>query len=342
MLSLVLPQTNLNVNFIGDPHFGKKFGDVPLHRRGEREEHQRKVFCEQLLAPSDVTIIVGDLFDTFIVSHETLWNVYQMMKLAAEANPSKHYLVLMGNHDVSRDSTLVSSFMILKAMLVNNPNIDFYTKTQWVKIGRAKILMCPYSEFKTAEEEVKEMFEEAPFDLVVGHWDTISYGNDHNVLPAKLLVEMTDIVVTGHEHNKRAIGIDKDGTLLNNGEDHWCDLFITGSMIPYSHAEDPEETLYVTRTLSRIEKELATDPSVYHDKCLRVLLGSDEQVPEGIDCLQFTVKKVEQAEASYEVKMDEAFSFEILYRELMRENEVPDDLADHYWTKMQQEKTDAY
>lgn len=340
MLTLELKR-NLKVNFIGDPHFGKKFGDVPLHRRGEREQQQLDVFEEQLNAESDVTIIVGDLFDTFIVSNEVLYRVYHAILRAAQARPMHHFLFLMGNHDVSRDSTLVSSFSILQAMLMHQMNVEFYRTTQHITVGSSDILMCPYSEFKTAAEDVHPFWEDGKtFDLVVGHWDTISFGSDHNVLPAKMLKDMTQLVVTGHEHNKRDVGIDKDGNLTPEETD--CSLFVTGSMIPYSHAEDPEGKLYVTKTLAEVEQTLATNPSAFHDKCLRVVLAPHEQVPEGIDCLQFTVKRIEENTQPLEVKMEDTFSFEKLYRDLMQENEVPKELEDHYWNKMQQVKTDAY
>jgi hypothetical protein len=44
------------------------------------------------------------------------------------------------------------------------------------------------------------------------------------------------------------------------------EVIVTGSMQPMAHGEDPEERLYVTRSLPEVE----ADPDAFKDKCLRV------------------------------------------------------------------------
>ena len=89
MLELTLK--NKRINFIGDPHLGKNFGGVPLHRRGEREESQFKQFSDELNSNHDITIMVGDLFDTFNVSNDVLLRTMNVITEAAYANPNKQY-----------------------------------------------------------------------------------------------------------------------------------------------------------------------------------------------------------------------------------------------------------
>ena len=135
-------------NFIGDPHFGKKFGDVPLHRKGEREQQQLDTFKVELAVPADMCIMVGDLFDTFTVSNEVLMNVHNILVDALNENKTQ-YVMLMGNHDVSRDAHKISSFQVLKSMFKDNEEIEFITTHKPYILD--KILFCPYSEFKTAK-----------------------------------------------------------------------------------------------------------------------------------------------------------------------------------------------
>lgn len=56
------------INLTGDPHLARAFRTgVPLHRLGDREEMVWQDFQQQLETSAEVTIILGDLFDKFVV-----------------------------------------------------------------------------------------------------------------------------------------------------------------------------------------------------------------------------------------------------------------------------------
>lgn len=324
------------VNFIGDPHFGKKFPDVPLHRRGEREAAQSKEFLKQLTTDADICIMVGDLFDTFLVSNEVLFEVYSILKLAAEQNPKREFLMMEGNHDIARNDDTITSFDILVKMLTRYENIHFFQKTDVFNTTRGeRILLCPYAEFSTAEAEV-EPYANETFDLAVGHWDTDEVAGPHNLVPLGLLAKMTPLIVTGHVHTQETRTI--KWVHPENGL-QTSEFYRTGSMLPYSHGEDPEGVLYITRTLEQIAIETSENPDVYKDKCLRVLLIGDEQPPVDLNTLQFSVKRIDSLpKEKMEVNM-ETFSFEALWRESFAENNVTPELTEHYWEQYKQKAT---
>src|SRR4029079_4517459 len=68
------------------------------------------------------------------------------------------------------------------------------------------------------------------------------------------------------------------------------EVIVTGSMQPLAHGEDPEERLYITRSLAEVE----ADPEAYKDKCLRVDLKPGEVFDMEIDCLQLIVRRPEE------------------------------------------------
>lgn len=318
------------VRLIGDPHLGKKFNTgVPLHRRGERERNQYAEFKRQLLdttAPDGKTvkavILVGDLFDGFHMSNEVVEATYKIMADAAEQGliTGVEYITLMGNHDVTRNLNLTSSFDLLSLMKWSS-NVRFVKQVErllFPSVDRI-ILLCPYDAFRPTSEVFKDY--PAPTDLgidkydyVIGHWDTVSFGNDHNLLPYNL-TSIAKVIVTGHEHNARTFTHDQ------------TQIIVTGSMLPYSFAEDPDEKIYVTKTL----KEVLDNPQAFSDKCLKVLLEPGEELPEGIEALQLLPKYVNtEKQEETEVVMGD-FDLKAIFESCFKENEVSEETTKTYW-----------
>jgi hypothetical protein len=204
-----------NIRFIGDPHLGRKFENgVPLDRRGERETWQMHTFEEQLIGEGvDAIIIVGDLFDKFRVSNEVLMRTAKLLISKALVWRDTEYYVLKGNHDLSRDTTLVSSFDLLKHMvdLAEIANLTIVDE-----IGDAgidlDILFFPYDAQRTGEECIDYFLsadypyvKSSSYDLVVGHWDleAIAGKIPHNMIPTEKLKKITNLAVTGHYHEER-------------------------------------------------------------------------------------------------------------------------------------------
>jgi DNA repair exonuclease SbcCD nuclease subunit len=99
---------------IGDPHLGRVFRTgVPAHRVGEREEGQYAAL-RRLLNPTDPLIthivIMGDLFDKFVVSPTVVLKAVELLQEASNTNSNIEYYVIPGNHDMTKDTSKKSSY----------------------------------------------------------------------------------------------------------------------------------------------------------------------------------------------------------------------------------------
>lgn len=258
------------VEWLGDPHLGRKFETgVPLHRRGEREHMQREVFLKSVMnTTADVHVTMGDLFDKFIVAPEVVLFAAHAYMRAAEQNPNTQYIILRGNHDVSRNADKASSWDLFCALVYDHGSI-------WaIDHEPAKyenMLFVPYDAF--SYDGLEEYLSEE-IDTVFSHFDIVDFGG-HNVIPSELFSRNgVRLVVNGHDHLARVEHL------------HGVEVIVTGSMQPYTHAEDQKGDLYVTVSL----EELATLD--VKNKNVRVLLKEGETLPDDIDCLSIVAKRV--------------------------------------------------
>lgn len=309
---------DVQIELMGDPHLGRSFSKgVPLHRRGEREAMQRADFKTNLAAASgaDIHVCLGDLFDRVNVSN----------KIVLEAREDYTELgclgvCLPGNHDLSRDITIKSSFQLFAAMAPDNVAIP--TEAPLVRTIRdTKLVFIPWSPIMTAQEMVEanaDVIRDA--DAVFVHNDVVAIHNVENLLPAALLKSLgVTLAVTGHDHLRRDIVMDD------------LPVYVTGSLAPYNHSEDPDERIYVTRTLAQVQ----ADPTVFVDKCLRVRLQPGEVFDMTIDCLALTTITAEQelTEALADVGF-EAFDFTALWTEAMVN--INPDISEELLTKFRE------
>lgn len=270
------------VALIGDPHLGRKFETgVPLHRRGERERRQLENFKAQLAQEAGMVVVVGDLFDHPHVGFKVVLDAYQA--IVAAANDDREIFVMAGNHDLPRNLEAVGAFEMLEALLAEVPDV------QVVRVPRVYegVALFPWQWNRAALEQVDDV--SAPAQLAIGHWDLQSFGGDdsHMAPTVALKAKFGDdlAIYSGHYHLPGEYQVD--------GHTVIC----TGSMEPYSHAEDPTGDLYVTLTLAEIE---ARDD--LHDKVVRVLLAEGEELPVDVDCLALTAKRAAK-EAAGEVSL---------------------------------------
>mgnify|MGYP001570440649 CR=1 FL=1 len=342
---MLLQVNGATVEFIGDPHMGKKFNDVPLHRRGEREKLQLAELVRLLNTGTHFNINVGDLFDTFDVEIDVLMAVFNAYRDAVKNNPLTQYYIISGNHDISRNAATIHSFDVLKEMLrVFEPRIRVFTETTSVEVKaptnqpdvydddyKYHFLFCPYSAFKTSTQEVTPFCAEGfHYDLVVGHWDVGTIAGPDNLVPKEELFKVTDLIVTGHEHTAQE---------FKYGDKR---IIKTGSMQPYSHSEDAEGIFYVTHTLEQVKLAMAANPDAYANKCLRLVLAPDEESPGAINCLQFAVKRIDTSIAEiYEANLDGDFSFSGIFYETFKENGLSTEVTDKYFDKYKQEAAHA-
>lgn len=290
-MSLSLPE---NVAVLGDPHLGRKFKTgVPLHRMGDREETVWAQFEDTLKGnfsdKADIHVNMGDLFDKFVVAPEVVLEAARIYKEAACLLEGVIFVILEGNHDVSKDSARRSSFDIFAELVAGVDNIMVVRKAPLVLEGQFGFV--PYHPFKPTVELVAELPD--GLEAVFGHWDIQDWGGD-NVIPTQLLAEkQIPLAISGHDH------------LARTERRHGVDIIVTGSMQPYTHAEDPTGQFYRTVTLEELE---GLDTS---DLNLRILLKEGESLPEDVDCLSITAKRVTDPDEKIEVDTSEFESLDL-------------------------------
>jgi DNA repair exonuclease SbcCD nuclease subunit len=290
------------MKLIGDPHLGRDFSNgTPLNRRGEREAAQMEKFKTELATNDDMVVMIGDLWDKPFVPLPLIHTVADAVRTQACARPGTKYIFLAGNHDRSRQLDTRGAWDILKLAIDLVPNV--YVLNEPAVIDG--VAFFPWEWGRTATDQVTNQRAH----IAVGHWDLQDFGGDtSHMCPATALKALgVEEIWSGHYH---LAGIyDVNGVLVH------C----TGSMQPYTHAEDPEGELYVTLTA-----EEALERDDLRDKCVRILLEPGEQMPQ-IDCLQLTSKRtvLQVEDADVAVSLD-GFDIHAVLGELFIEKEVPE------------------
>lgn len=275
---------------MGDPHLGRTFKTgVPLHRVGEREALIHTQFARELMHPAaPLHVNLGDLFDKFVVTPEVVIFAADTYLQAAKANRSTHYIVIRGNHDVSRDASRASSFELFARLVGSAPNITIVDERPLV-VGNLGFV--PFNVFGSALDGINALPD--GLTRVFTHFDYVDWGGDH-VLPTLRLSEKGIFNVTnGHDH------------LCRVEKRHGVTVDIFGSMQPYGHAEDGTGVWYRTVRLDQL------DGLDSHWLNLRVLLSDGEVLPSDIDCLSLTAKKIKDHGESVEVDTEAFDSFDI-------------------------------
>lgn len=85
---------------------------------------------EMLDEVNDHLVILGDLFDTYSVPMVDLLSVYR--QLAGWLDKGYRLTLIPGNHDLSKDSSRLSSFEFLSGLLLELPNVDYIVGGGWV------------------------------------------------------------------------------------------------------------------------------------------------------------------------------------------------------------------
>lgn len=281
----------LTVNVIGDPHVGRTFRTgVPLHRLGDREEMVWQDFQQQLETSAEVTVIMGDLFDKFVVPPEAVLRASEI--LLSASREKKLICILRGNHDASRDANKKSSFELLERLCWHDSQIIFVNDYKFLSVKNGGYLhLFGWQPFVSAADAVAEVAKgwdlskldpQSDVPVAFGHWDITQHGEDtHNLIPLEALANLgVTKVFTGHIHKAEAF--------TRNG----MEIHVVGSMQPYAHGEEPDGSmLYMTLTPEQAEDMLAGDEDIFADSNVRILLIDGAEYPREFNCLSRTFKR---------------------------------------------------
>lgn len=333
---------------LGDVHLGRKFTNgVPLNRRGDREWLVWQAFEASLMdCDTEFHIQPGDLFDMFAVPEALVLQVAAAYRKAASRNEDTTYVIMRGNHDASRDTSKASSFDVLVELLADVDNIHILRdvtiiETDEASIGYDKCIgFIPWHPFKSAEELAQELVEKAQDNgrwpgvkllRVYGHFETESYGgDDFNLIPTKTLSQITDEVYTGHIHLPGEF--ERDGVKVT----------VVGSMQPYAHGEDADGQWYQTVDYQTVLEILNTEPSIYQDMNVRVIVKPGEVVPEIPGVLAQTTKPYQEKavaveDETLEVRYED-FNMRTLFNGCLAAKNISPTIADKITAKYEELK----
>lgn len=264
------------VRILGDTHLGCRFTNgVPLSRRGQREEMIWQQFERSLWEHDqsyDLHVHLGDLFDAAVVPYDDILRAYHAYRSASERFPNTTFIVLRGNHDLLRDLEKVSAFDLFAKLVEGLENVQCVYEDPLVIGDHAFV---GYTPIKSATELLSDDLKGV--HTLFGHYDVQSFGNPvPNLVPTERAAELgIEKIITGHVH--------KPETFTRDG----VEVVVWGSMQPYAHGQEVDDSLYVTLTLDQL------DGADLKDKCVRVRLAPGESLDRDLDCLQLTILRQE-------------------------------------------------
>ena len=333
---------------IGDTHLGRVFkNDVSLDRRGEYEkvqfeELEKLLGFEQsnLTADNFIKCQVGDWFDKPSVNLKAVFDSIALLEQYSKTTPDIDLVVISGNHDDAKNTSDVTAWDLLACNIRNNKNnvqnnIKF-VKDSYVKTfaNGEEILFIGWNITNSACEALLAALGAGYKNIstVVCHLDKISYGNEDNVIPYEFFAQHgIKMVISGHEHKPYHF------------YDQGMEIIGTGSLLPYSHAEDDGEEIYVTfKSIDEFENyRQAVDVTNKH---IRLILdvADQERVLElaNVNCYSLKIVKSDVAielldgETINEVVI-EAYNAKAVWTSSVAETELDPEIGNRVWAEIE-------
>lgn len=320
-----LSNNSFIIQTIGDPHIGKQFkNNVPKHKLGVRESLVISDFHKLLDSSANVVVICGDLFDKTNIDNSTLLNCISSLEYYCSLNTKTSYFILAGNHDLSKNKNIKSSFDILTKYFNsrNLPNLTIVSDkiiTKKSDLFKINLVFCPYFPIEN-DIDYSSYLRENYQNIIFGHWELTDFNSfsdaskyTSNVIPEELF-ENNNLIITGHEHTPKAVKKDN------------YEVIVTGSLQPYSHAEVlDEEVLYVTHTIEEVSKNIQSNPEFYSDKNLRILLHIDDVLPDLKNnylsvSYKYLNKNVQEVEEVQDISNNSPLSFSDMFYDYLKNN----------------------
>lgn len=331
---------------IGDAHLGRVFkNNVALDRRGEWEKKQMASFDEELFKtmpigvenPHYIRVQAGDLFDKPIVSNEVLMDTVKILKDYEDCKEEPLYII-SGNHDDSKNESDVTSWDLLAKFFEGSELIHFVkTWKAHVFPDGSTVLLVGWNIHESVATAYLQAYECGVNPaVVVCHLDRISYGNEDNVIPYDFLKQHhVDMVISGHEHKPYFF------------EEGHMKVIGTGSLLPYSHAEDPEGYFYQTyKGWDAFHEVLCDKGSDYFKyKHVRVYL-EDEHMEDfaelNLSCYSLQVHKIERLQKDQELEGEteviiESYNAKNIWQAAAQEVALPDEQSQLLWAEIEME-----
>lgn len=218
----------MTLTILNDTHLGvqRVAGTTPRSAAALNEWINQR-FEGLVLSIHDDLCINGDLFDQYIVPNRDLLFAYRVLMEWRETTGAKLHLV-PGNHDLSKDSSRLSSFELLAMLLqaAHPSDVKVYMAPGWVNDD---VWVIPHlANQDLFDVALSEVPKEAKFVLLHANYDNhFAEQSDHSLnvseQQAQKLIDQGAKLIFAHEHQHRKA--------LDGG------VVIVGNQIPTSVAD---------------------------------------------------------------------------------------------------------
>ncbi len=219
------------MKIINDTHLGvlRNAGTTPRSSYALRQEVQEKFRC-LVEGISEDLCILGDLFDQYNVPNSDLIEAFTTLSRWCKTNNLATLHLVAGNHDLSKDSSRLSSFEVLCQLLQHvHKNIQVHMTPGWAGDESGGIWIIPHCVNQDVFDlDLARVPTSARFVLLHANYNNFHAEQaDHslNVSEAQALklVEQGATLVFAHEHQHR-MALD-------------CRVVVIGNQIPTSVAD---------------------------------------------------------------------------------------------------------
>lgn len=198
---------------------------------------------ESMLSQIDEDLVLlGDVFDSYLVNNTDLLETYRL--LVAWLNKGRKLLLVIGNHDKSRDSTKLGSFEFLAQLLANNENVTFLEGAGWLDETKGVYAISHCMNQDTYDMHIANV-PPCQYLLVHSNFENFyAVQADHSLNMSKEQAEEcpAKTIVFAHEHNHR--------TALSGK------VFVCGNQFPMSVSDclSPQDKFMHRLTDSGVER----------------------------------------------------------------------------------------
>ena len=116
---------------VNDLHIGAmRSAGTTVSSAAALRKFQLDVFSTMLSSINEELVVLGDLFDTYNVAASDILQTYQL--LTRWLGKGHRLALVPGNHDLSKDSSKMSSFEFMSQLLLRQPNTQYIKGGGWV------------------------------------------------------------------------------------------------------------------------------------------------------------------------------------------------------------------
>lgn len=151
-------------------------------------------------------VINGDLFDEFLVPMTDLWEAVRISSHWLQADPKRRLYAARGNHDIAKNTTIMSAFDMYCRVLRHIYGSQFFAIIEPTRIAEHDMLVIPHMPNQDLFNLALSNAKPAKWLLVHCNYDNkFAVEADHSLNMSKEQAESLPFehIIFGHEHQQR-------------------------------------------------------------------------------------------------------------------------------------------